>query len=437
MSIQKLVIDVLSSRLETCLPCIANQAAIACRRGADDMPFENRLIDFDAVPEAAPADCAAEPLGSRLLHHVPWTEAEYSISAIVTDEQAAPALIPMHMRSGTGYAIASPISIGRNPRTSKGNTAMRSLGIFAATAAFLVSAPAVAEDVKVGIGISGWTGFAPLTLANQAGIFKKNGLDVTIKKIPQKDRHLAIASGDVQCAATTVETWISWNANGVATKQIFQLDKSYGADGMATRNDVASIKDLKGKTVAASAPGTAPYFTLAWMLKKNGLSVKDVTVVNLEPAGAAQAFVAGQNDAAMTYEPYLSTVRAAPDKGKIIATTLDYPMIMDTFGCTPKFLADNPKAAKALADSYFEAIAMIEKDQPKSYEIMGADVKQSGEQFGNSAKYLRWQDKAANQKFFTGEFLAFNKEAADLLLEIGIIKSIPKIDDLFDASFIK
>ena len=46
---------------------------------------------------------------------------------------------------------------------------------------------------------------------------------------------------------------------------------------------------------------------------------------------------------------------------------------------------------------------MIEKDQAKAYEIMGADVKQSAEQFGNSAKYLRWQDKAANQKFFAGE----------------------------------
>jgi NitT/TauT family transport system substrate-binding protein len=314
---------------------------------------------------------------------------------------------------------------------------MRNLGKVVATAALLAAAPAVAEDVKVNVAISGWTGFAPLTLASQAGIFKKNGLDVTIKKIPQKDRHLAIASGDVQCAATTVETWISWNANGVATKQIFQLDKSYGADGMATRSDIASIKDLKGKTVAASAPGTSPYFALAWMLKKNGLTVKDVTVVNLEPAAAAQAFVSGQNDAAMTYEPYLSTVRAAPDKGKIIATTLDYPMVMDTFGCTPKFLADNPKAAKALADSYFEAIAMIEKDQAKSYEIMGADVKQSAEAFGNSAKYLRWQDKAANQKFFTSEFQAFNKEAADLLLEIGIIKAVPKIDDLYDASYIK
>jgi hypothetical protein len=168
-----------------------------------------------------------------------------------------------------------------------------------------------------------------------------------LKKIPQKDRHLAIASGDVQCAATTVETWVVWNASGVATKQIFQMDKSYGADGMAVRNNIGRIADLKGKTVAASAPGTAPYFTLAWFLKKNGLSVKDVSVVNLEPGPAAQAFVAGQNDAAMTYEPYLSTVRANPQAGKIIATTLDYPMIMDTFGCTPKFLADNPKAARA------------------------------------------------------------------------------------------
>jgi NitT/TauT family transport system substrate-binding protein len=303
-------------------------------------------------------------------------------------------------------------------------------------AAILVGIPAAAQETKLSIGISGWTGFAPLTLAKEAGIFKKNGLDVSIKKIPQASRHLAIQSGDIQCAATTVETWIVWNANGVATKQLFQLDKSYGADGMVVRNTINAIKDLKGKTVAASTPGTAPYFTLAWFLKKNGLSVKDVTVVNLEPGPAAQAFLAGQNDAAMTYEPYLSSVRAKPDAGKIIATTLDYPMIMDTFGCTPKFLADNAKAAKALADSYFEAVAMIEREPQKSYEIMGADVKQTGEQFGNSAKYLRWQDREANKKFFASEFEQFSNEAADLLLEIGIIKAKPDIKGIVDTRFI-
>jgi NitT/TauT family transport system substrate-binding protein len=298
---------------------------------------------------------------------------------------------------------------------------------------------AQAQDTKVAIGMSGWTGFAPLTLAKEAGLFKKHGLDVDIKKIPQKDRHLAMASGDIQCAATTVETWVVWSANGIPTTQIFQLDKSYGADGMVVKNDIAKISDLKGKTVAASAPGTAPYFTLAWMLKKNGLSVKDVNVVNLEPQAAANAMIAGTSgiDAAMTYEPYLGAVREKPEAGKIIATTLDYPMIMDTFGCTPKFLAENPKAAKALADGYFDAVDMIKKDPKKSFEIMGADVKQTGEKFEASQKYLRWQDRAANQKFFAGEHAEFSKEAAGLLLEAGIIRAIPDLSKLADTRFIQ
>jgi NitT/TauT family transport system substrate-binding protein len=313
----------------------------------------------------------------------------------------------------------------------------KALAVAIAAAAF--AAAATAQDTKVAIAISGWTGFAPLTLAKEAGLFKKHGLDVTIKKIPQKDRHLAIASGDVQCAATTVETWIVWNANGVPTTQIFQLDKSYGADGMVVKRNITKISDLKGKTVAASAPGTAPYFTLAWMLKKNGLSVKDVKVVNLEPQAAANAMIAGTEgiDAAMTYEPYLSAVRAKPEAGTIIATTLEYPMVMDTFGCTPKFLADNPRAAKALADGYFDAVAMIKADPKKSFEIMGADVKQSGEQFEASQKYLRWQDREANQKFFAGEHAQFSKEAAELLLEAGIIKSIPDLSKLADTRFLK
>ncbi len=308
-----------------------------------------------------------------------------------------------------------------------------------ALAAAAMTLAAQAQDTKVAIGISGWTGFAPLTLALQSGLFKKHGLDVSIKKIPQKDRHLAIASGDLQCAATTVETWIVWNANGVATTQIFQLDKSYGADGMVVKPGITSIKDLKGKTVAADAPGTAPYFGLAWMLAKNGLSIKDVKVVNLSPQAAANAMIAGTDgvDAAMTYEPYLGAVRAKPEAGKIIATTLDYPMVMDTFGCTPKFLAENPKAAQALANAYFDALDMIKAEPKKSFEIMGADVKQTAEAFEASQKYLRWQDRAANQKFFAGEHAAFSKEAADLLLGVGIIKTLPDMSKLADTRFIK
>ena len=132
---------------------------------------------------------------------------------------------------------------------------LRTLRIpFVAAALALAAAGACAQDTKVGIGISGWTGFAPLTLAKEAGIFKKNGLDVTIKKIPQKDRHLAIASGDIQCAATTVETWIAWNAAGVTTTQIFQLDKSFGADAAMVLPLRSAIFATLARTAMPSAP---------------------------------------------------------------------------------------------------------------------------------------------------------------------------------------
>jgi len=288
------------------------------------------------------------------------------------------------------------------------------------------------------LGMSGWTGFAPLTLADKAGIFKKHGLDVEIKMIPQKDRHLALASKSIQCAATTVETHVAWNANGVPIVQIFQLDKSFGADGIAVRANINKFADLKGKTISVDAPGTAPYFGLAWMLSKNGMSMKDVKTVTLSPQAAAQAFVTGQNDAAMTYEPFLSTVRANPSAGKIMATTLDYPMVMDTVGCAPDWLKANPKAARNLANAYFDALEMIKNEPAKSNEIMGASVKQTGEAFAKSASYLRWQDRAANQKFFAGELQAFMKDAAAILLEAGVIRSIPSnFDAMYDTSYLK
>jgi NitT/TauT family transport system substrate-binding protein len=301
-----------------------------------------------------------------------------------------------------------------------------------------ITSVAQAQATKVVIGLSGWTGFAPLTLADKAGIFKQNGVDVEIKMIPHKDRHLALAAGAIQCAATTIETHVAWNANGVPIKQMFQLDKSYGADGVVARNDIKTIADLKGKTIAVDAPGTTSYFMLAWVLNKNDMSVKDVKTAMLSPQAAAQSFVAGQNDAAMTYEPYLSTVRNNPDAGHILASTLDYPMVMDTFGCDPKWLAANEKAGQALADSYFQALDMIEKEPLKSYTTMGAAVKQTPEQFEKSASFLRWQDKEANQKFFAGGLLEFMQESTKILLETGVIRKAPEdLSALFDTRFIQ
>lgn len=58
--------------------------ALECRHDAGGRPYaiERRLINLSAVPEAAAVDFAAEPPGSWLLAHVPWTEAEHRITAV-------------------------------------------------------------------------------------------------------------------------------------------------------------------------------------------------------------------------------------------------------------------------------------------------------------------------------------------------------------------
>ena len=71
------------------------------------------------------------------------------------------------------------------PPYARGASAMRSaLAVAVCIAASPAPPSAAAQDTKVAIGISGWTGFAPLTLAKEAGIFKKNGLDVVDQEDP-------------------------------------------------------------------------------------------------------------------------------------------------------------------------------------------------------------------------------------------------------------
>jgi len=90
-----------------------------------------------------------------------------------------------------------------------------------------------------------------------------------------------------------------------------------------------------------------------------------------------------------------------------------------------------------MVNAYFDAFEQIKKEHKPSFEVMRSAVKQTGEQFEKSQAYLRWQDRAANQKFFAGEIQAFSKEAAELLLELGIIKSVPDTASIIDTRFIK
>ena len=303
---------------------------------------------------------------------------------------------------------------------------------FIAAAALALSAQA---QEKVTLGMSGWTGFQPLKLAELAGVFKKNGVDIEIRFIPPVQRSAALAAGALNAAATTVDQHIVWTSAGIDTVQVALIDKSNGGDGVAVRNNINSIKELKGKSVNVDGPGTVQHFMLSYILEKNGLSIQDVIRVTLGAQPAAQAFVTGQSDAAVTYEPYLSTVRARPDAGKILVTSKDYPVVIDVLVFKQDFIAKNPKIVKATVDSFFEALDMIKKEPAKAYELMGSTVKQPGEAFAKSAAFITWTDRQANRDYYAKEHAPFVDFAVGVLKFNRVIQKEPKAAELIDLRF--
>ncbi|WP_419898179.1 ABC transporter substrate-binding protein [Roseomonas sp. USHLN139] len=289
---------------------------------------------------------------------------------------------------------------------------------------------------KVTIGMSGWTGFAPLTLAEQAGLFKAAGIEVETKFVPQRERNLALAAGALNCVVTTVDTMILWGST-MPLVQVLVLDRSRGGDGVAVRPAIGGWGDIKGKTIAVDGPGTTPYFVLAYMLRENGLSIKEVQTATLAPQPAAQAFVAGQFDGCSTYEPYLSQVRAmGADKGRILATTTDHPCVVDTLAFTPDFVAKNPEAVKAVVKGWYDALAMIQREPEKSFEIMGKRVNQSGESFKASAAFIEWLDAGKNRSYVADGLPAFMTKALEVQKEAGVVRAAPDLAKLLNTQFL-
>jgi len=311
---------------------------------------------------------------------------------------------------------------------------MRSFAVFLVAASLAAALPA-AQAQKVVLGMSGWTGFSPLSLADRADIFKKNGVDVELRMIPPVPRSAALASGALNAAATTVDQHIVWMSAGIPSVQVALIDKSNGGDGLAVRSGINSIKDLKGKTVNVDGPGTVQHFMLSYILEKNGMSIQDVTRSTLAAQPAAQAFVAGQGDAALTYEPYLSTIRAKPDAGKILVTSKEYPVVIDVLVFKKDFIEKNPKIVRATVDSFFEALDMIKREPDKAYELMGSVVKQPGDAFAKSATYIAWQDRAANKAYYAKDHKPFVDFAVRVLKSTKVIEKEPKSEEMVDLRF--
>jgi sulfonate transport system substrate-binding protein len=116
---------------------------------------------------------------------------------------------------------------------------------------------------------------------------------------------------------------------------------------------ITSVADLKGKKVAVAEGSSANYNLLA-QLAKAGLSYKDISVQNLQPADALAAFSAGHVDAWAIWDPYTSQAEVQ-SKAKILVDGSGLVNGMSFQAANPDALDD--KATSAAIEDYLGRIA--------------------------------------------------------------------------------
>jgi NitT/TauT family transport system substrate-binding protein len=149
---------------------------------------------------------------------------------------------------------------------------------------------AQAEPLRIRYSI--WVGYGPLFVAAEKGFFAKEGVEVELIRIEDDTATLAaLFAGQIDALATATQVTVASNEpDEEALACVLMLDDSRGGDGILATNDIQTIADLKGRSVAFGHRSVSQFYVNV-LLKEVGLSEADIEVVDLRSEEAAGAFM--------------------------------------------------------------------------------------------------------------------------------------------------
>lgn len=295
---------------------------------------------------------------------------------------------------------------------------------------------------SVKLGISSWIGFAPMYLAEQKGFFKKHGVNVQLQTIQSaSDRRTAMAANRIQGFMTTVDTHVMTAAANIPVDQVLALDTSSGGDGIVAKKSIKTFQDLKGKRVAIDMSGGASLFWFMYMLNQKGMSLSDVTVVNMSAGDAGAAFVGGKVDAAVTWQPWLTKAEQTSFGHVLLSSDKTPGLIVDSLGLRKDFVNNNPKLVQGIVDAWYEALSYAKTNPADANKIMAKSMGQTVSDFKAEEPDVTFYDKAGNIKYFgtktnPGLIYDVTNKAAIFWKKVKLINKQPKASDLIDGSFV-
>ena len=246
-----------------------------------------------------------------------------------------------------------------------------------AAPALLRAQPVEKPKLSIAVGGKNLLYYLPLTIAEQLGYFKAEGLDVTIVDFAGGARALqAVVGGSAEVVSGAFEHTVNMQFKGQPMRAFVLQGRApmivLGVNPKTLPN-YKSAADLKGKKVGVTAPGSSTNVMVNFILAKAGLKPSDVAIVGVGAGqGAVAAMRSGQIDALSNLDPVITLLARSGDL-KIVADTrivaesdkiFGGPMPAGCLYAPQPFIDKNPATTQALANAMVRANRWIQAAGP-------------------------------------------------------------------------
>ena len=235
------------------------------------------------------------------------------------------------------------------------------------------------EKTRVAIAVGGKPAFyyLPLTIAEQLGYFKAEGLDVEISDFAGGSRALqALVGGSADVVSGAYEHTINMQSKNQYIESIVLMGRApqiAGGGSTKAMPNYSGVADLRGKKIGVSAPGSSTNMVANLVLSRAGLKASDVSFVGVgNAAGALAALRSGQIDAMSNTDPVMTMLEQKGDI-KIISDTRTLKGTLELFGgpmpaacfyTHAEFVQKNPNTCQALANAIVHALKWLQTAGP-------------------------------------------------------------------------
>jgi NitT/TauT family transport system substrate-binding protein len=284
----------------------------------------------------------------------------------------------------------------------------------------------VAVMLVAGLGLSGctppaeplrivsspWPGYEPLYLARDLGFLDSR--HVRLSEMPSSNiTWEAFNNGSADIATLTLDETLSLLDHGRQLRIMAVMDISNGADVVMARPGINSLPEIKGKRIGiVNIP--LGIFMLARTLELAGLNVADVTVLQMPEDKHERAYLTGEIDVAITFEPFKT--RIANAGAQVLFDSSQIPdEIFDLLVVREDVYNSRREEVCEVTRQWFHTQDYIRNNQQQAYSQMGKRLNTDGADFAAMLEGLKVPDGEESRRLLGGESPAIIAPATRLL----------------------